>query len=360
MVNIRIQPETRLNRPLHGFTLVELLVVIAIIGVLVALLLPAVQAAREAARRIQCSNNLKQIGLADLNYEQINGNIVPARLGPDSTFWLPLRYLRTAVERSGASGFVLMLPQMELQALFDRLDIYENESIWPAQPPFSTKGFWSSIPGRKEAIGTSIAGYICPSEGSELHVENHSWNPAPAVGSYAFVAGHRGINGGGINPDLPTPGATYTPANACMIKHHNTGPHLYHTVVKLSHIEDGTSNTISVGEVIETSADTITAPDGTVARSRNIWTYVLRYLDCFRMTTVALNTPPWAETLNVNGDVVNGAFASRHPGGAQFVHVDGHVEFLPDEIDFDLYQNLSTIAGDPRTMDLHDSNGVCD
>ncbi len=66
-----------------GFTLVELLVVIAIIGVLVALLLPAVQAAREAARRMSCTNNLKQIGLADLNYESAHGNFVPARIGPD-------------------------------------------------------------------------------------------------------------------------------------------------------------------------------------------------------------------------------------------------------------------------------------
>ena len=81
---------------------------------------------------MSCSNNLKQIGLADLNYESAEGSLVPARLGPDSTSSREMRALRTAVERSGASGFVMMLPQLELSALYDKLDIYENDSIWPA------------------------------------------------------------------------------------------------------------------------------------------------------------------------------------------------------------------------------------
>ena len=341
---------TSLGRPgahsKNGFTLVELLVVIAIIGVLVALLLPAVQAAREAARRMQCSNNLKQQGLADLNHEAAYGNIVPARLGPDSTGSREMRPLRTAVERSGASGFVMMLPFIEQQTLYDILDIYENDSIWPASD-YKTPGVSWSTPERRQAIARSIPGYICPSEGSDLNMENWTSEPAPATGSYAFVAGHRGINGSGL----------YTPVNACMVKHHNTGPHLYYTTVKLKQVEDGTSGTLSIGEVIETSVGKINGAD-----SRNIWTNVLRYLDCFRMTAVALNTPPWAETLRLKDEkdtTVNGAFASRHPGGAQFVYLDGHVEFLVDSIDFDLYQNLSTIAGNPLTLDAIDDEGVC-
>jgi prepilin-type processing-associated H-X9-DG protein len=312
-------------------------------------LLPAVQAAREAARRMSCSNNLKQVGLADLNYEGVAGNLVPARLGPDSTNSVSLRHLTTAVQRSGASGFVLMLPHIELSALFDKFDVFKNQSIWPAGM-FSTPDWRTAA--RTEAIGTSVAAYLCPSEGSEPYMEEWSWSPAPAVASYAFVAGHRGVSGGSL----------YTPVNACMVKHHNTGPHLYHTVVKLKQIEDGTSNTISVGEVIETSVGTINQGLPTEADSHNIWSYVLRYLDCFRTTTVALNTPPWMETVNVDGDIVNGAFASRHPGGAQFVYVDGHVEFIQESIDLDLYQNLSTIAGNPLTMDRIDAssnNGTC-
>jgi len=322
---------------LRGFTLVELLVVIAIIGVLVALLLPAVQAAREAARRAACTNNLKQIGLADLEYEEANGHLVVARLGPDSTTSMEMRMLRTAVARSGASGFVLLLPFMEQKPLYDQLDVYKNDSIYPAQEMFPSSP-WRT-PARTKAIGTSVAAYICPSEGSELYLENSNSSMPAAVGSYAFVAGHRGVNGG----------ALYTPVNACMTKHHNTGPHLYRTQVKLKEVTDGTSNTISVGETIENSIGTING-----ATSFNIWTNTLRYLSCFRTTTVALNTPPWVETLNVNGDIVNGAFASRHPGGAQFVYLDGRVSFLQESIDLDLYQNLSTIAGEPLTMDLID------
>src|SRR5687767_5580328 len=106
----------------RGFTLVELLVVIAIIGVLVALLLPAVQAAREAARRSTCTNNLKQIGLADLNYEAAHGHLVVARLGPDSTVSKEMQHLVKPEERSGASGFVLLLSQMELNTLFVQFD----------------------------------------------------------------------------------------------------------------------------------------------------------------------------------------------------------------------------------------------
>ncbi len=125
----------RLNRTLNrtstsvrqGFTLVELLVVIAIIGVLVALLLPAVQAARESARRAQCLNNLRQIGLAMINYESSKGELPAGRLfcGPESA---SVSDNICNNERVSLSGFWVILPYMEQQALFDRIDLSQPAS----------------------------------------------------------------------------------------------------------------------------------------------------------------------------------------------------------------------------------------
>ncbi len=132
-----------------------------------------------------------------------------------------------------------------------------------------------------------------------------------------------------------------------MTKHHNTGLHLYWTKIEERRVEDGTSNTLSIGEVI----------DAHKRDSSNIWTYTLRYGDCYRVTDVAVNTPPGvdAKAVGENAAVVNGAFASRHPSGALFLYADGRVDIIHESVDFDLYQNLSTIAGEPAVMDTIDN-----
>ena len=99
----------------RGFTLIELLVVIAIIAVLIALLLPAVQAAREAGRRAQCVNNMKQLGLACLNYESIM-NTLPANL------YLHPNYSTAAYNWNNSSFIVMSLPQMEQQSLYNAVN----------------------------------------------------------------------------------------------------------------------------------------------------------------------------------------------------------------------------------------------
>ena len=330
-----------------AFTLVELLVVIAIIGILVALLLPAIQAAREAARRMSCSNNLKQLGVAEANYETVHKRFEPARLGPDSTTSKEVQLVGRpsgpranggkGYERSGVSGFVFLLPFMEEQALYDMFDL-KGDGVWPSSA--SNLPNWHT-PEKDRAIGTRPPVMVCPSDQSSATTElpnYQSRSPVPATGSYAFNAGHRGINKFGVN--------------ACLVKHHNTGMHLYWNTIKLSKITDGTSKTFSIGEVVQSHTQ----------GSSNIWTMGLRFADCYRVTEVALNTPPGVDSAvagDNDGDF-NGAFGSYHAGGAQFLYVDGHVEFVSEDIDLDTYQNLSTIAGTPTEMDAIDQKFCTD
>jgi prepilin-type N-terminal cleavage/methylation domain-containing protein/prepilin-type processing-associated H-X9-DG protein len=324
-----------------GFTLVELLVVIAIIGILVALLLPAIQAAREAARRASCNNNLKQIGTAEQNYEGVYKLYPPARPGPDSTDSREVRDLFMprgpraggghGYEMSGASGFVYLLPFIEHQALFEQFDITRGDGIWLAADAMVPN--WRT-PLKEQAIGTRPDFMVCPSSKTLPKHEDlyQTWSVIPATGTYAFSAGHRGVNGFGCN--------------SCLMKHHGTGIHLYWTRVGVKKITDGTSKTFSVGETIE----------GHKRDSSNIWTMAFRHADCHRSTEVALNTRPGidAQACGDNAAIVNGAFASDHPGGAHFLYADGHIEFISDDIDLDTYQNLSTIAGAPADMDVRD------
>jgi prepilin-type N-terminal cleavage/methylation domain-containing protein/prepilin-type processing-associated H-X9-DG protein len=329
---------------LGGFTLVELLVVIAIIGILVALLLPAIQAAREAARRASCTNNLKQFGIAIQNYHDVEGTFPPARPGPDGTdsrefldFAEP-RAPRAAGGKgylmSGASGFVLLLPFMEAQALYDEFDIERGDGIWLS----GESGVSWRTPRKEQAIGTRPDFVVCPSSRTLPRSEElyQDWSVIPATGTYAFCSGHRGVNKWACRP--------------CQMKYHNSGIHLYYTLVAIKDIADGTSKTFSIGETI----------DGHLRDSSNIWTYAERYLNSLRVTEVALNTPTGVEAQSCgnNPAVTNGAFASNHPGGAQFLFADAHVEFISDNIDLDTYQNLSTIAGTPLEMDAA-QDGFC-
>ncbi len=328
-----------------------MLVVIAIIGILVALLLPAIQAARESARRMSCSNNLKQDGVAIQNYHNVHKEFPPARPGPDGTdsrefenFAQP-RGPRTGGGKgylmSGASGFVLLLPFLEEQALYDEFDIKNGEGIWLSN---EANANWRT-PRKEKAIGTRPGFVVCPSNQTLPQTEidkyqpggSDNWSIVPATGTYAFCAGHRGVNRWACRP--------------CFMKYHNSGVHLYYTPVSIKDVTDGTSKTFSVGETIE----------GHTRDSSNMWTYAERYLNSLRVTEVALNTPPRieAQPCGENPAVNNGAFASNHPSGAQFVFADGHVEFISDGIDLDTYQNFSTIAGTPLEMDATDK-AFCD
>ncbi len=327
----------------RGFTLVELLVVIAIIGVLVALLLPAVQAAREAARRMSCSNNLKQVGLGLLNHESAYGEFPSGSFGGDASSCIPdvsaawHGYNNDEYKRSLYSGFVQILPFIEMQNLYDKFDL-EGVGIWRSGG-FGGSSTWRT-PQREEAVGTRLEVYVCPSDTLEPQITNStgafdSWSVIPATGSYALNMGHRGPLGFGTN--------------TCLVKWHLTGMFPYYHRIKVKQVEDGTSTTFAGGETV----------DGHTPLSANIWTYAERYLSSLRATEAALNTPPGVDGTPLDSayfgtNEINGAFGSRHPGGAQFVYVDGHVEFIADEIDLATYQDLSTKNGKPNVLDYQD------
>lgn len=294
----------------RGFTLVELLVVIAIIGVLVALLLPAVQAAREAARRMQCTNNLKQLALALANYEQALGKYPPGRMGCDC--WdADVCKNNPDSARPGSSGFAMMLPQLEQQSLYDQIG-WRKGAVYPADCIDSSESGWST--GLAALLKLRPAVFVCPSDNSKP-ISDASQT---ATGSYALCQGSQGPSYG---------------IDQVKVKHYNNGMFLYRTPLDVSNVRDGTSNTIFIGEVIEAHTDD----------SSNRWILGSRHTDSLRSTDNPLNTPPTkGVVVDLYDNKVNGAFASRHTGGAYFAFGDGHVQFLSDNISLPVYRALST------------------
>jgi prepilin-type N-terminal cleavage/methylation domain-containing protein/prepilin-type processing-associated H-X9-DG protein len=312
------RPGRRMPKPsddaVGGFSLVELLVVMAIVAILIGLLLPAVQMAREAARRSACANHLKQVGLAMLEFEVAQGELPPGRVGCDDTGdTMPIQVCPAGLapeQKTAASGYILLLPYLEHQPLYDRLSI-DAGGLWNRNVDDLD---WYYDRAKYNSIKQRIDVLICPSDGSQA-LSNVYAPVMAATGSYALVQGTLG------------PG---TPLHR--VKFENDGAFLYVARRKTNQITDGLSSTFLIGEVL--LADTW--------ESSNTWTYALALADCLRTTHNPLNTRPGAgETV----DRQNGAFGSEHPGGAQFAYGDGHVEFFADEIDMDVYRGLSTIAG---------------
>jgi prepilin-type N-terminal cleavage/methylation domain-containing protein/prepilin-type processing-associated H-X9-DG protein len=333
MINAaKLQGSTRKAR--SGFTLVELLVVIAIIGILVALLLPAVQSAREAARRSQCVNNEKQIGVALLNFESTNGKFPAGRHGCDGAVepQIPGCESPASVMRSAMSALVKILPYLEEQALYDVLDLSDQGGIiWPVpqgdEDGGSTYTTWATSQ-IQHALSEKPDVYMCPSADAMKLTEWKLYSSAeipPATGDYALCMGHRGPS---WNRDFYA------------VKADNSGIFFYIREIKQKQVEDGASHTFFGGEVVESHG----------LDSSNIWSRAERHLDGMRTADNPLNTPPGLgkthrKRVDPSGPYfANGGFASRHSRGANFVFADGHVEFISEDIDLDAYAAYATRA----------------
>ncbi|RUL88307.1 DUF1559 domain-containing protein [Tautonia sociabilis] len=327
-----------------GFTLIELLVVIAIIGVLIALLLPAVQSAREAARRAQCTNNLKQLALACHNYHDVVGKF------PTGMYLHPVFGPATGLAWNNSSWLVLLTPQMEQQSLYNAVNF---SIMWGT----NLGGGWRWNPqymGHQNATvrETVINSLICPSDDSDpIDTTNADeiWD-SPAAGT-SYV-GNMGDN------CLACSGSLGDPRNGQLILCSDTGrycrlPQLGHnrlsneqhdngttagsgifwawgSNVGIDSIRDGTSNTFLAGEQIRR-----------VTRW-NSWCHANQSVGS---TAVPLNFKRVASN-GTYPDVGNWTkqitFRSLHPGGANFAMADGSVKFIKETINFNIYQALST------------------
>ncbi|TWT34433.1 DUF1559 family PulG-like putative transporter [Blastopirellula retiformator] len=322
---------TKLAR--RGFTLVELLVVIAIIGVLIALLLPAVQQAREAARRMQCTNNQKQLGIALHTFHDAFRNFpvgltghYHASAGPTSGSW----YGPTA--HTGAVGWgSRILPFMEQQALYDEIfATYPNQSGFDG---WSSAGILGRVP--QEAYQTSLESFICPSDAATDKISLDIPQPAKpyeqrfARANYVACAGSAEF-GQGARDDISgaNSGSIYDYHNGdtggLMFQGH---PDYNGVEISLADVVDGTSNTLMVSE--RSSEPT---PSGRRNGSAWIGGHENRTREVAFTTFVTPNS--------IGSLPEDTCAASLHPGGVNACLADGSVRFIAETVDGTTYLNL--------------------
>ena len=336
------------NKGGGGFTLIELLVVIAIIGVLIALLLPAVQAAREAARRAQCTNNLKQIGLALFNYESSNGSFPPGMFGQSINDRSPC----TSV--NSHTMFSMMLPFMELGTIGNSINFYIPAYDGAVSSSGATDN-WASY--QATAFLTKVASYLCPSDqwprqdfralSAVLTVPENAYSPT----SYAGVAGTIECLWYGYWGTTTMQYCEAIQPNGMFGKNYT---------FKVADVLDGTSSTLFVGETSRYTNEPLSAFNfwnrGGFAFADDIGGVRMQ---CIAYTVPAINvkptgiTPPYLSdpfnwwNFNVYPQSKNeGSFGFRslHPGGANFLVGDGTVHFVKQSINPLTYQALGTRA----------------
>lgn len=347
----------------RAFTLIELLVVIAIIGVLVALLLPAVQQAREAARRTTCRNNLKQLGLAMHNYHDNYGTFPPGRIvyiSPTDDFTASANGNATSGNGNCFSGFAQMLPHLDQGVIYNQInfnsgpDTTANNNIAIIQPPV----------------------FLCPTD--------------TGFKALAQGAGFTGVTNYVMSTGNTFPVSPKNPGGKPV-----TGIFYENSRVRIGDISDGTSQTVCLSEQILSDPNDPTSTNGTTGN----WTGVTPSTG-FVLTTGNNNTSAGPELLNYPADCVAGnklqltrgnrilygapghtmynhirgpndpgidcrgglphsprnfywwrrlshnvAAHSRHVGGVLALFTDGHVQFASSTIDLPTWQGLGSRTG---------------
>jgi prepilin-type N-terminal cleavage/methylation domain-containing protein len=346
-----------------AFTLVELLVVIAIIGILVALLLPAIQAAREAARRSQCQNNLKQIGLAITNYESANKCLPPGAFLGEGSAW---------------SAFIL--PYLEEGNAFDWLTIGETDQgnyQWANSSPYGDAMQLDKYHRNISVVETSMTVYRCPSAGLPEHQTDRSsdgwWvmrrSPASYIGCVSGLESRQHPAWRMRFQRAPVENPFFPGVDGVLVglDHGSEAK----TRIKLKMITDGNSKTALAGEAVhdwETVEEEGATKNELIPGSRqdhwwggsdDIDTTVsgsIPYRDLSEMlgsTGVPINyqkTPSqhkiWCAGSGESPECqkLQLSFGSKHPGVTQMVFCDAHVESFAEDIDTQIWSDIGTRA----------------
>jgi len=321
----------------RGFTLIELLVVIAIIAILVALLLPAVQQAREAARRTQCKNNMKQLGLALHNYHDVYNQF-------------PINYSTTfTLDNSTLSWMVTILPYIDQATLAAQIDSNFGIRNDPRSPnPDSTP---VAEPSNGWVAKQPLTVFRCPTDTSDNVMGGRAnYGGAWAVNSYKGVAGGNWQWGSWQNRPA---GGVIPPASGDRFNHnHGQGLDRGNGLLfrgnsfsysnKFRNVTDGTSNTFAIGEAVPRYC------------THTWWWW---FNGSTATCSIPLNAPAVcgsANAANSNDQNLaacaddwpnNYSFKSMHTGGGQFTMADGAVKFISENIDLALYRSLASLDG---------------